>query len=140
MTGSPGHDQRQGASVSKQRPLTEGQWAMFRSRMEELANPNTDAITSPVRDTYLAEVVLILMDRIDDLEQRLSRAAPTLSAVGQRRLATLTQEDWDAFLANYGEYLMDGWDELRAFRTALATLLVQLEQKQKQAKGSQKRA
>ena len=126
--------------MSKQGPLTEGQWAMFRSRMEELANPKPDAIKSPVGDTYLAEVVLILMDRIDDLEQRLSRSVPAPSAVVRRRLATLSQEDWDAFLANYGEYLMDGWDELRAIRTALGTLLVRLEQKQKQAKGSRKRA
>jgi hypothetical protein len=140
MTVRQDHAQHQGAIVSEQGPLSEGQWAIFRSRMEELANSKPDAIELPVRDTYLAEVVLILMDRIDDLEQRLSRSVSPLHSVVRDRLSTLTEEDWDAFLANYGEYLMDGWDELRAFRTALATLLVQLEQKQKQAKGSQKRA
>ena len=112
---------------------------MFRSRMEELANPKPDAIKPPIRDTYLAEMVLILMDRIDHLEQRFSGSVPTVSAV-ERRLARLTQEDWETFLANYGDYLMDGWDELRAFRTALGTLLVQLEQKQKQIKERHKRA
>ena len=125
--------------MSKQGQLTDRQWAMFRSRMEELANPTPDAIKPPIRDTYLAEMVLILMDRIDHLEQRFSGSVPTVSAV-ERRLARLTQEDWETFLANYGDYLMDGWDELRAFRTALGTLLVQLEQKQKQIKERHKRA
>jgi hypothetical protein len=52
----------------------------------------------------------------------------------------MTQEDWDGFLSDYGEYVMDGWDDLRAFRTALGSLLVRLERKQKQSKVSRKRA
>jgi uncharacterized membrane protein YccC len=126
--------------VSELGPLTDRQWAIFRSRMEELANPQGDGITSPVRHSYLAEMVLILMDRLDDLEQRLSRSVSPLSAVVRRELATLTQEDWDAFLAEHGQYVMDGWGDLRAFRTALGTLLAQLERKQKQTKGRRKRA
>ena len=111
---------------------------MFRSRMEELAQPEPGTATSTVKDSYLAEVVLLLMDRLDDLEQRFSRspAPPVL----RRGLSALTEEDWDGFLSEYGEYVMDGWDDLRAFRTALGSLLVRLERKQKQRKGRQKRA
>lgn len=65
----------------------------------------------------MAEVVLILMDRIDDLEQQQSQSVSPLSAAVRHRLAALTQEDWDTFLANYGEYLMDGWGELRAWES-----------------------
>jgi hypothetical protein len=126
--------------VSHRGPLTDRQWAIFRSRMEELANRKPDAVTSPVRDSYLAEVVLLLMDRLDDLEQRLSQPVSPPGAVVRRRLTILTQEDWEAFLAEYGEYVMDGWGDLRAFRTALGSLLAQLEQKQKRPKGGQKRA
>jgi hypothetical protein len=120
------------------RPLTDSQWAMFRSRMEELAQPEPGTATSTVKDSYLAEVVLLLMDRLDDLEQRFSRSPAT--PVLRRGLSALTEEDWDGFLSEYGEYVMDGWDDLRAFRTALGSLLVRLERKQKQRKGRQKRA
>jgi len=106
--------------------------------MEELANPKPDTARPTVSDSYLAEVVLLLMDRLDDLEQRFSR--PPTSPVLRRGVAALTQEDWDAFLLEYGEYVMDGWGDLRAFRTALGSLLAQLEQKQKRPKGGQKRA
>src|ERR1700674_2797990 len=108
--------------------------------MEELANRKPDAVTSPVGGNYLAEVVLLLMDRLDDLEQRLTRSGSPFSPVVRRRLAALTQEDWDSFLAEYRQYVIDGWGDLRAFRTALGTLLAQLEQKQKHSKGSKKQA
>jgi hypothetical protein len=108
--------------------------------MEELADRKPDTTTPPVKDTYFAEVVLLLMDRLDDLELRLSRSGAPFSPLLRRRLAALSQEDWDAFLAEYRQYVIDGWGDLRAFRTALGTLLAQLEQKQKQGKGSQKRA
>jgi hypothetical protein len=126
--------------VNEHGSLTKRQWEMFRSRMEELANPGADAIGSPVVDSYLAEVVLILMDRIDDLEQQLSRSVSPLSAVVRSRLDALTQEDWDAFLANYRQYVVDGWGEFRAMRSALGTLLLQLEQRERQARGKEKRA
>jgi hypothetical protein len=111
---------------------------MFRSRMEELAQPEPGRAKSTVKDSYLAEVVLLLIDRLDDLEQRFSRSPP--APVLRRGLAAMTQEDWDGFLSDYGEYVMDGWDDLRAFRTALGSLLVRLERKQKQSKVSRKRA
>ena len=126
--------------MRKQDHVTDRQWAIFRSRMEELANAKADGIPSPVRDGYLAEVVLLLIDRLDDLEQRLSPSAFPTSPVLRRGLAALTQEDWDAFLSEYGEYVMDGWGDLRAFRTALGTLLATLEQREKQPKGGQKQA
>ena len=126
--------------MNEHRSLRKGQWALFRSRIEELANPKPDAIRSPVGDSYFAEVVLILMDRIDDLEQQLSRSISPLSSVVRRRLDGLTQEDWDGFLANYRQYVMDGWGELRAIRSALGTLLLQLEQREKQVEGKEKRA
>jgi hypothetical protein len=122
--------------VRKQEHVTGRQWAIFRSRMEELANAKADGIPSSVRDGYLAEVVLLLIDRLDDLEQRLSPSGSPTSP----GLAALTQEDWDAFLSEYGEYVMDGWGDLRAFRTALGTLLATLEQREKQPKGGQKQA
>jgi hypothetical protein len=113
--------------------------------MEELANPKPGTEPLPVRATYLAELVLILMDRVDDLEQRLSRPVSPLSTAVRPRLAALTQEDLDAFLMEYGNYVMDEWGDFRALRTALGTLLVRLEQKQrqtkqKQSKGRRKRA
>jgi hypothetical protein len=124
--------------VRKQGHVTDRQWAIFRSRMEDLANRKPDA---PVGDSYLAEVVLLLMDRLDDLDQRLSRSSGSpFSPLVRRRLAALTQDDWDGFLAEYRQYVIDGWGDLRAFRTALGTLLAQLEQEQKQSKGSQKQA
>jgi hypothetical protein len=92
---------------------------------------------SPVRDSYLAEVVLLLIDRLDDLEQRLDPSTPSVSPVLRRGLAELTQEDRDAFLTEYGEYVMDGWGDLRAFRTALGSLLVRLSGSQNKAKGGE---
>src|SRR3982750_2482639 len=102
--------------------------------MEELANPGAKASTASVRDGYLAEVVLLLMDRLDQVAERVFQPVIRLDPQIARQLTSLTQEDWDAFLAEYGQYVMDGWGELRAFHTALGTLLVQLEQKQKKAK------
>jgi hypothetical protein len=124
--------------VNDQGPLTDRQWAIFRSRMEELARSKPNVGASPVKDAYLAEVVLLLIDRLDELEHRLplSPTSPEL----RHRLAALTQEDWDAFRGEYEQYVRDGWGDLRAFRTALGTLLVQLEQKQKQTDGRQKHA
>jgi hypothetical protein len=127
---------RRGTGASQREPLTDSQWAIFRARMEELANAKPNDLPAPVRDSYLAEVVLLLMDRLDDLEQRLS----PVSSILHRGLAALTQEDWDAFLSEYGQYVKDGWGDLRAFRTALGSLLVKLERKQKQGKARRKRA
>jgi hypothetical protein len=119
-------------------PLSESQWAMFRARMEELAQPAGNTAPATVKGSYFAEVVLLLMDRLDELEERFSEAPAT--PVVRRGLAALTEEDWNSFLSEYGEYVMDGWDDLRAFSTALGTLLVRLERKQKQSRGKRKRA
>lgn len=52
-------------------PLTEQQWRLLRQRMEALAEGN---VTAQVRlnPVELAGFVLLLMDRIDDLEKRLA--------------------------------------------------------------------
>ena len=52
-------------------PLTEEQWRLLRQRMEALAEGN---VTAQVRlnPVQLAGFVLLLMDRIDDLEKRLA--------------------------------------------------------------------
>lgn len=126
--------------MRKQGHLTDRQWAIFRTRMEELANRKPKGGSSPIRENYLGEVVLLLMDRLDDLERRFSRSGSPFSPEVRRRLAALNQEDWDAFLAEYGQYVTDGWSDVRAFRTALGTLLVSLEHKQKETKGGRKRA
>jgi hypothetical protein len=52
-------------------PLTEQQWRLLRQRMEMIAEGN---VTSQVRlnPAELAGFVLLLMDRIDDLEKRMA--------------------------------------------------------------------
>ena len=52
-------------------PLTEQQWRILRQRMEAIAEGN---VTAQVRlnPVELAGFVLLLMDRIDDLEKRLA--------------------------------------------------------------------
>jgi hypothetical protein len=50
--------------------LTDAQWQLFRSQMEAVAegNERSQLKLNPVE---LAEMVLLLMDRIDNLEKRL---------------------------------------------------------------------
>jgi hypothetical protein len=58
--------------VSSERiPLTEQQWRLLRHRMEVIAEGN---VTAQVRlnPAELAGLVLLLMDRIDDLEKRMA--------------------------------------------------------------------
>jgi hypothetical protein len=52
-------------------PLTEQQWRILRQRMELIAEGN---LTGQVQlnPTELAGFVLLLMDRIDDLEKRMA--------------------------------------------------------------------
>ena len=52
-------------------PLTEEQWRLLRQLMEALAEGN---VTAQVRlnPVELAGFVLLLMDRIDDLEKRIA--------------------------------------------------------------------
>jgi hypothetical protein len=52
-------------------PLTEQQWRILRQRMEVIAEGN---LTGQVRlnPAELAGFVLLLMDRIDDLEKRMA--------------------------------------------------------------------
>ena len=56
---------------SERIPLTEQQWRLLRHRMEVIAEGN---VTAQVRlnPAELAGLVLLLMDRIDDLEKRMA--------------------------------------------------------------------
>jgi hypothetical protein len=49
--------------------LTDEQWRIFRARLEELAERASSG--SEVSREELAEMLLLLVDRIDDLEKRL---------------------------------------------------------------------
>jgi hypothetical protein len=51
--------------------LTEEQWRLLRDRMEDIAEGNTRSRVK-LDPVEVAEYVLMLMDRIDDLEKKLS--------------------------------------------------------------------
>jgi DnaJ-domain-containing protein 1 len=51
--------------------LTEAQWRLLRQRMEEIAEGNT-RYRVQLNPIEVAEYMLMLMDRIDDLERKLS--------------------------------------------------------------------
>jgi hypothetical protein len=51
-------------------PLTEDQWHFLRAQMEAVAGGHLDR-RSTVNPVELAEMILILMDRIDQLEKEI---------------------------------------------------------------------
>jgi hypothetical protein len=51
-------------------PLSDTQWQLFRNKMEEVAEGNTRSGVK-LNPIEVAEALLILMDRIDELEKRL---------------------------------------------------------------------
>ncbi len=51
-------------------PLTEEQWRIFRAQLEQLAEENARS-PSIVRSAEMAEMLLLLVDRIDELEKRI---------------------------------------------------------------------
>lgn len=51
--------------------LTEPQWRLLRQKMEEIAEGNT-RYRLQLNPVEVAEYMLMLMDRIEDLEKRLS--------------------------------------------------------------------
>jgi hypothetical protein len=51
--------------------LTEEQWRLFRAKMEEIAEGNTRSRVQ-LNPVAVAEAMLVLMDRIDELEKKLS--------------------------------------------------------------------
>jgi hypothetical protein len=51
--------------------LTEEQWRLFRAKMEEIAEGNTRSRVK-LNPVAVAEAMLVLMDRIDELEKKLS--------------------------------------------------------------------
>jgi hypothetical protein len=52
-------------------PLTDAQWQLYRAKMEQIAAANEHA-RAKLNPVEMAEMMLILMDRIDDLEKKLS--------------------------------------------------------------------
>jgi hypothetical protein len=52
-------------------PLTDVQWQLYRAKMEQVAEGNEHARIK-LNPVEMAEMMLILMDRIDDLEKKLS--------------------------------------------------------------------
>jgi DnaJ-domain-containing protein 1 len=51
--------------------LTEAEWRLLRQRMEEIAEGNARSRVQ-LNPVEVAEYMLMLMDRIDDLERKLS--------------------------------------------------------------------
>lgn len=53
-------------------PLTDQQWRAFRDRLEELAERAASGRQAEVTREELAAMLLIVLDRLDDLEKRLT--------------------------------------------------------------------
>jgi hypothetical protein len=51
-------------------PLTDNQWQLLRAKMEEIAEGNT-RFRVKLNPIEVAEYMLMLMDRIDELEKRI---------------------------------------------------------------------
>jgi hypothetical protein len=51
-------------------PLTDEQWRIFRAQLEQLAEANARS-PSVVRSAEMAEMLRLLVDRIDELEKRI---------------------------------------------------------------------
>jgi hypothetical protein len=55
-------------------PLSDAQWQIFREQMEQIAEQNTRSQVQ-LNPVAIAEAMLVLMDRIDELEKRLGEDA-----------------------------------------------------------------
>jgi hypothetical protein len=55
-------------------PLSDAQWQIFREQMERIAEQNTRSQVQ-LNPVAVAEAVLLLMDRIDELEKRIAEDA-----------------------------------------------------------------
>jgi hypothetical protein len=54
------------------KPLTEQQWILFRAQMEAVAEGNERSPRWSMNPVEVAEMMLLLMDRIDELEKRIA--------------------------------------------------------------------
>jgi hypothetical protein len=54
--------------------LTDAQWQTFRKRIEALAEARAQSPEHEVNKAELAEMLLLLVDRIDDLQRRIDAA------------------------------------------------------------------
>lgn len=55
--------------------VTDQQWAILRVKMEEIAGGNVRSPPAAINPVEMAEVLLLLMDRIDYLEKRIGDAS-----------------------------------------------------------------
>lgn len=55
-------------------PLSEAQWQAFRQRMEEMAKGEAKAVELGLNPELLGELVLLLIDRIDELQKKIDAA------------------------------------------------------------------
>ncbi|HEV7365114.1 MAG TPA: hypothetical protein VGN76_04660 [Gemmatimonadales bacterium] len=55
-------------------PLSDSQWQIFREQMELIAEQNTRSQVQ-LNPVAVAEAMLVLMDRIDELEKRIAEDA-----------------------------------------------------------------
>jgi hypothetical protein len=61
--------------LNQPRKVTDQQWAIFRTKMEEIAGSNVRSPQAAMSPVEMAEMVLLLMDRIDYLEKRIGDAS-----------------------------------------------------------------
>jgi hypothetical protein len=54
------------------RKLTDQQWVLFRAQMEAVAEGNERSPRWTMNPVEVAEIMLLLMDRIDELEKRIA--------------------------------------------------------------------
>jgi hypothetical protein len=55
--------------------VTDQQWAILRVKMEEIAEGNVRSPEAAINPVEMAEMLLLLMDRIDHLEKRIADAS-----------------------------------------------------------------
>lgn len=55
--------------------VTDQQWAILRVKIEEIAESNVRSPEAAINPAEMAEMLLLLMDRIDYLEKRISEAS-----------------------------------------------------------------
>jgi hypothetical protein len=60
--------------VTPHLPVSEAQWQAFRQRMEQMAKGEQKAVELGLNPELLGELVLLLIDRIDDLQRKIDVA------------------------------------------------------------------
>jgi hypothetical protein len=60
--------------MAEMRPVTDEQWRLLRNRMEMIAEGNERSPRWAINPVEMAELMLFLMDRIDQLQQKIDAA------------------------------------------------------------------